>query len=249
MTTIAPTVNTVAPLANVSICMSALKRAQHRQGHLPGMITFYGPAGWGKTVASAYVANKFGAYYVQCMSSMTKKALLQTVLREMEMEDSGTLTEMTYRIAEQLVVSQRPLLIDEVDHLVDRKGDKKTVEIIRDIYEASSAAIILIGEEQLPDKLRRVSERFHSRMLDWVQAQPASLDDALHLQKLYLPDLSIDKELLKRVTEVAKGSARRIVVNMDRISEFARAEGLKKVTLSDWGDRPLFTGEAPRRKV
>lgn len=244
MTTTTPTVNTVAPLSNVTICMAAVRRAQQRQGHLPGMITFYGPSGWGKSTAAAYVANKTRAYYVQCMSSMTKKTFLQTVLREMEDSDTGTITEMTYRVAEQLVISQRPLLIDEMDHL----ADKKAVEVVRDIYEASSAAIILIGEERLPQKLRKW-ERFHGRMLDWVPAQPSNLDDARHLQRLYLRDLDIGSDLLERITDLAKGSARRIVVNLARVEEYAHTEGLKSVCLEEWGDRPLFTGEAPRRKV
>ncbi len=38
---------TTAPLANVSLCGIALSRAMERPSHLPGMVCFYGPSGWG----------------------------------------------------------------------------------------------------------------------------------------------------------------------------------------------------------
>ncbi|WP_207214001.1 hypothetical protein [Solidesulfovibrio carbinolicus] len=57
----------------------------------------------------------------------------------------------------------RPLIIDEMDHVVERNA----VELVRDLYEASRAAILLIGEKALPGKLAQW-ERFHGRILDWV---------------------------------------------------------------------------------
>lgn len=245
MTQTSPSVNTVAPLANVGICVAAIDRALSRSEHLPGMITFYGPSGYGKSTAAAYAANKLRAYYVQCLSAWTKKSFLVHVLKEMGVRAAPTIADMTLQVAEELALSGRPLIIDEMDHL----AEKKAVEIVRDIYEASGgAAILLIGEEGLPGKLRRW-ERFHGRMLDWVPAQPADIDDARHLRELYCRHVKIADDLLSRVTDIARGSVRRICVNLDRIEYTARNEGLTEIDLPTWGDRDLFTGEAPRRRV
>ncbi|WP_126456700.1 AAA family ATPase [Sulfuriflexus mobilis] len=235
---------TVAPLANVSICAAAVQRTMNRPEHLPGMVCFYGPSGWGKSTAAAYVANKLRAYYVQCMSAWTKKAFLENVLNEMGVVPNTTIAAMTAQAGEQLALSNRPLIIDEMDHL----ADKKAVEIVRDLYEASHSTILLIGEERLPEKLRKW-ERVHGRVLDWVPAQPADIDDAKHLAKLFVHKVTIANDLLKRIAELANGSVRRICVNLDRVEQHALTQGLDKIDLKVWGNNELFTGEAPKRRV
>lgn len=235
---------TTAPLANVSLCGIALTRAMERPSHLPGMVCFYGPSGWGKTTAATYVSLVNRAYYIQCQDSWVRKAILVNILRVMGIQPAHSLWEMTEQVCEQLAKSGRPLIVDELDKLVD----KKAVELIRDIYEGSGATILLIGEEQLPAKLTRW-ERFHGRILDWVPAQPTDLEDARHLKRLYHPGIEMADDLLERIVAVSKGSARRVVVNLAQVEEFAKETGLKALSMADWGSRTFFTGEAPARRV
>lgn len=118
---------------------------------------------------------------------------------------------------------------------------------IRDIYEGSGAAILLIGEEGLPNKLRRW-ERFHGRIMDFCPALPADFEDAKALRQIYC-SVTISDDLLLAIHEAAKGSVRRICVNLERVQEEAGRDGLEEMTLAAWGNRELFTGEAPRRRV
>lgn len=235
---------TTAPLTNVSLCYTAMGRAMDRPGHLPGMVCFYGPSGWGKSSAAAYTNNKLDTYYIQCQSSWTRKAFLLAILDDMGIAPDHTLYGMSGQVCEQLARSQRPLIIDELDHLVE----KGSVEIIRDIYEGSGAAILLIGEERLPEKLKRW-ERFHGRVLDWVQAQPADLEDARHLANLYCREVAIADDLLSAIHRASAGSARRICVNLERVSDEAKGLGLDAIDAKDWGSREFYTGEAPLRRV
>lgn len=235
---------TTAPLQNVALCNNAMERAMHRPGHLPGLVAFYGPSGWGKSTAAAYVANKHRAYYVECKSTWTKKALLLAILVEMGVAPAKTIYEMVDQISEQLVLSQRPLIIDEMDHIVA----KKAVEVIRDIYEGSSAPILLIGEENMPAKLREW-ERFHNRMLAWVPAQPCDLDDTRALAGLYCRDVTIADDLLERILEVSRGAARRVCVNLEHVRQEALALGQPSIDARAWGNRTLYSGEAPKRRV
>jgi hypothetical protein len=234
---------TTAPLTNVSLCSKALLRAIDRPAHLPGFVCFYGPSGWGKSTAAAYAANSLGAYYIECKSSWTRKAVLMAILKDMGISPAKTLFEMVDQVCEQLAMSLKPLIIDELDHLVT----KGAVEMIRDIYEGSGAAILLIGEERLPEKLKRW-ERFHGRVLDWIPAQPADFDDCRHLARLYC-DVRIAEDLLGAIHAASKGSARRIAVNLERVQDEARDMGMETITLKDWGKREFFTGEAPVRRV
>ncbi|KMQ74034.1 AAA family ATPase [Marinobacter subterrani] len=235
---------TTAPLQNVALCNGALERAMNRPAHLPGLVAFYGPSGWGKSTAAAYCANKHRAYYVECKSSWTKKALLSAILSEMGIAPAKTLYEMADQISEQLVLSQRPLIVDEMDHIVS----KKAVEVIRDIYEGSNAAILLIGEELLPAKLREW-ERFHNRMLAWVPAQPCDLDDTRALARMYCHEVAIADDLLAKIQDVSRGAARRICVNLESVRQGALTNGLDSMDLDAWGNRPLYSGDAPKRRV
>lgn len=239
-----PGATTVAPIANVGRCMAALNRAMDRKAHLPGLITFYGPSGWGKSTAAGYVANRYRAYYVEAKSSWTRKALLLAICREMGIDPAKTIYDLTDQVSEQMALSGRPLIVDEMDHIVDRNA----VEVVRDIYEGSNGAILLIGEERLPSKLK-AWERFHGRMLEWVPAQPASLEDASHLAGLYCSDVAIEADLLGQIHHLSGGSVRRICVNVDLVREEALKNGWDSVDLDAWGDRELYTGDAPARRV
>lgn len=236
--------NTTAPLTNVGLAISALERSINRAPNLPGMVVYYAPSGFGKSFSACYAANAMLAYYIECKSSWTKKGLLVSILKEMGIAPAHTIYEMTDQISEQLVLSQRPLIIDEMDHIVD----KKAVEIVRDIYEGSQASMLLIGEEKLPVKLKKW-ERFHGRVLDFVPAQPASMEDAQHLAKIYASGTDIAEDLLAEIHRIARGSVRRICVNLDRVRETACREDWTIVTKKAWGNRELYTGEAPHRRL
>lgn len=237
-------VNRTADLANVAICLAALKRAMDRPSHLPGLVCFYGPSGWGKTSAAAVAANMYRAYYVEAKSTWTRKAFLLAMLKEMGVEPARTIYEMGDQVAEQLELSGRPLILDEMDNVVPRGA----VEVIKDIYEGSRAAIMLIGEEGLPHKLREW-ERFHGRVLAWEPAQPADMEDARALRDLYCRKAGVEDDLLERVHGMSHGSVRRICVNLEMIQEEALKMGLASMDLGQWGERNLYTGEPPRRRM
>ncbi len=239
-----PAAGTTAPLQNVALCDRLMEHLISRPDFLPGIGALYGPSGYGKSVAAAYVANKRRAYYIECKSAWSRSDLLRAILKSIGLAAHGTLASMVEQISEQLALSGRPLLIDEMDHIVKAS----TVEIVRDIYEGSNAPILLIGEEQLPTKLKRW-ERFHNRVLRWEPAQPANDADVAQLAKLYSPDVRIADDLLKRITEVSRRTTRRICVNIHLVAQEARVLGLDEIDAKTWGDRELYTGEAPARRV
>lgn len=238
-------VNGVADTANLGLCDIALERAIDRTGSLPGMVCMYGPSGFGKSVAATHVACRRRAYYIQAKSVWSRRHTLVAILHEMGVQPGkATIPQMLDMVAQELALSGRPLIVDEMDHLVDRN----VVELIRDIYESSQAAILLIGEEQLPNKLKKW-ERFHGRILSWVPAQPVTLEDAAKLAPLYAPSVEIVEDLLQHLVDISGGSVRRIAVNLELINDTAGATGIDKMDRRAWGRRELYTGEAPKRRL
>lgn len=250
MTKNSPPVNTTfASLKNVALALRVMDHLVNRASSMPGMGVMYGPSGFGKSTAMAVVANKHRAVYIECRSYLTKKSLLLMILEEIGIRPGKTIYEMVKQIGEELVLSRRPLIIDEMDHIVDRN----LVELVRDIYEVSNAPVLMVGEERFPAKLKRW-ERFHNRILDWCPAEPCDLEDGRKLVKLYSPDQPIADDLLERVIEVTRGVTRRVVVNIENIRQHFKSTGggsgpAKAATLKDWGSRPFYTGEAPVRRA
>ena len=239
------TVSSIAPLQNVALVSKALERVMKRRDHLPGLITFYGPAGYGKTWAAIYAANQYQAYYIEAKEYWTRKALLEAILKEMGINPDRTISKMADQVAEQLSRSDRPLIIDEFDHIVRRK----LVEMVRSIYEGSNAPILIIGEERVPTMLKQQSERFHSRMLGWVPAQPPDLDDARLIRKLYVTDVKIKDDVLQAMLQVVNGSVRRVTINLEKVREYALEHGLETIGMAEWKGQEFDTGEALPRRV
>lgn len=235
---------TIAPLQNVTLFTSLVRRVVNRPPHLPGMATFHGYSGYGKTFAATFGANKFGARYIEMGESWTKKKLCASILTELGVQTQArTISDQMDQIIEALAIDGVPLIIDEADYL----ASKGLINLVREIHDKSGAPILLIGEEGLPAALSRW-ERVHNRMLDWVPAQPSTLADAKHLARLYCPDVYVDDDLLSKITDAASGRARRICVSLDRLRELADSENLDRVGLAEWGERSFFRGQPPARR-
>lgn len=238
-------VSKIVALTNVGLLASAIERAMARPMGLPGLVAMYGASGLGKSVGAAFAANRYRAYYVECRDTWSKKAFLQAILREMSILPAATLSQMVDQVAEQLSRSTRPLIIDDVQYLLD----KAVANVLTDIYNASQGTMVLIGEERVPSSLAKL-ERLHNRVLEWVPAQPATLEDMQALAAASYPRLRIDAALLEDLRRAVNGCLRRVAVNLYRIYSEAEAIGLDAVDLPQWQqlNRGWFTGEAPVRR-
>ncbi|MCS5516178.1 DNA transposition protein [Pseudomonas qingdaonensis] len=175
---------------------------------------------------------------------MEQKAFLTAILCEMSILPGRTLSEMVDQIAVQLSTSRRPLIVDDVQYLLE----KATANVLTDIYNASEGTIVLIGEERVPSSLQRL-ERLHNRVLEWVPAQPATMEDIRQLAIESYPELKFEDDLLEDLRRTTKGCLRRIAVNLYKVRSEAAAMMLDCVDMAAWGKRSWFTGEAPSRRV
>lgn len=230
---------TIALLKNVAACMATMTRLQDRGPGRPGLGVFYGFSGYGKSFAAIYVKNKTRAAHVEVGETWTRKVFLEKICHELHVESKGTTARLMDRIVETLVDDDRPLIVDEADKMVDAG----MIELVRQIHDESGAPVLLLGEEKLPAKLAEV-ERVHNRVLVWEPAQPCDLEDARALARLLTP-VEIADDLLERIRRESQGRARRIVSNIDLVTEQARALGVQAMSDADFAGR-LSTGAAPR---
>jgi DNA transposition AAA+ family ATPase len=237
-------VNKIVPLTNVGLLSAAISRTHNRPEGLPGVVVMYGASGLGKSVGAAFAANQHRAYYVECRDTWSKKAFLQAILREMGIVPGTTLSVMVDQVAEQLSRSGRPLLIDDVQYLLE----KAVANVLTDIYNASEGTIVLIGEERVPASLAKL-ERLHNRVLEWVPAQRATLDDLRALAQASYPKLRFSDDLLEDLRVKVSGCLRRVAVNLYKVYSETQAQAIDSIDLAGWGTRGWFTGDAPSRRA
>lgn len=236
-----------AEIKNLKLVSVAMQRLTHRADNLPALGVLYGASGYGKTTATIAYANANQAYFLRLGSTWTKKTTLEKICFELGIEPAKNSAACVDLICSHLAAEQRPLILDEADYLVNKAG---MVELVRDIYEGSQTPILLVGEEHLPNKLKKF-ERFHGRVMTWIPAQPVGLEDAQTLAKVYAPHITIADDLLEKLVELAHGSVRRVVVNLNNLAEAADLNGLAQLDLSSLkklAGFEFYTGEIPKRR-
>lgn len=233
--------NEIRPLRNVAALSTLIERVEGRQTYLPGMACFSGPSGFGKTFSAVYAQRAHNAVHVECDDFATRKTLAEAILFELGVQHTrGSIAKLFDLIVESLARSGRPLIIDEADHLMKLQK----IELVRKIHDKTGSTVILIGEETLPQNLKAI-ERVHGRMFDWVQAEPADIEDVRQLAPMYARGIEIGEDLVADIHRASRGSIRRISVNLGRAREIALTRGLKTLDRSHWGGAEFFTGEPP----
>lgn len=231
----------VAPLRNVMLMGAMIQQLIDRTRDLPGIGCFHGFSGYGKSSAATYNAQLHDACWVEVKSVWSRGILVRKIVEALGMTPHGVISDMVDQIGEELAKSGRPLLIDEA-HLLCNEG---MMGVIHDIYNSSlGSAMVLIGEESLPQKIRRW-ERVHNRIGAWSPAQPADLRETAILAKLKQPGLQISEDVLKVVLERSAANFRRIVVNLNQIHLHSLTSGRTEITMADVPRIEFYLGEAP----
>jgi DNA transposition AAA+ family ATPase len=236
-------INNVAPLANVVRLQTLATRLQNRAHGLPGMGCFFSPAGYGKSTAGIFVTQVSGACHIQALPFGGTKQLLVMIVTELGLRPARTVSDLFLQAVRELTRTNRTLIIDEADQILT----DRTIETLRLLQDATEVPLILMGEELLPQKLKRW-ERVHSRILSWVAAEPATLEDVGFLAPIYAPRIQIAADLRAAVLAASSGSIRNVSTNLAYLSEFAIGKGLTKLSRAEWGNKPFHTGEAPEAR-
>lgn len=235
-----------AKTQNMALAFETMASAIRADAGVPRMILFYGPSGFGKSTVCSHVAAMYDAAYVEARSVWTGKTFLQKLARELGITHiHRTAADIMDQIIEALAHRPCPLVIDEMDHLVK----KQSVDMIRDIYDATGVPIMMVGEEALPAKLKEW-ERFDNRILKATAAQPTSLDDGRLLRNAYVQKITIHDDLVDHFTRECRGIARRIVVNLQEAQRVAIDElDSMEIDRALWGNRPVVNGDLPLRRA
>lgn len=200
-----------------------------------GMGLLWGEPGEGKSTAISYVADQLDAEFVRAMGCWTVTSMLGELCLALGGRRMLRRADMIDWIIERLANKPRPIFVDEADYLFRQF---EMMDALRDIYDKSGCPVVLIGMEDLARKLQNHG-RFGRRITQWVEFKGVDIDDARTLAETVC-DVEIEKDLLNYIHKEARANVGRMVVALTRIEKMANSGGLPKVTLDDWGNRPLF---------
>lgn len=234
----------IVPVTNVTKLAEAGDALLCRAPGMPGMGLCFGPSGFGKTTAIAWLATRQHGVFVRARATSTPTSLLATICKELNIATRFRLSETVDALVDKLAETGRPLFVDEADYVIKQE---RLVDTLRDLHDLSSVPVVLIGMAGIDRKIS-LSPQLSGRMAQWVQFQPASVEDAKLLTK-ELCEVAVADDLVTELHTRANGTMRNIVVGLGQIEQFARSRGAATVALSDWPrGADFFLGNATRTK-
>lgn len=235
----------VVSTKNIGRLVEASQALLTRTPGTPGIGLIFGKSGLGKTTATAWFVCQCDGVYVRALSTWTPAAMLQAILRELDMSpQKNRCASMVVQIADALRVSGRPVFIDEFDYIIE---DKKMTETLRDIHDISTTPIVLIGMEGAKRKVQ-LREQFVNRIAQYVEFKPTDYDDCARLAS-ELCEVKISDDLLKKLFVESKGVIRLIVIGLDSIERRAKTLGIKEINQSQYGRDEFFLSESHKRRI
>jgi len=232
----------IIPVKNVARLASAYQALEERPLNTPGMGLVWGDTGRGKTTATTWLINRCNGIYVRALALWNATAMIRAIAEELDVDAKGTRSVIEMRVIEKLAETQRPLFVDEADHIV---GNEQMMETLRDIHDLSTVPVIMIGMGQMRKKVARY-DQLENRIMHWIEFAPCDHEDAVTLAK-GMCEVEIESSLLDELIDMTRGEIRRLVVGLAQIENEAKAQNLACIGKAQF-KREFFLGQRPVNK-
>lgn len=134
----------------------------------------YGRAGRGKTRTATWYAAHNGCVFLRCLSIWrhSELGMLQALCRELGVRNIPHRKAPAFQAAmEAMMANPKPVFIEEIEKL-----PYAFLELVRDLSDLTTAPIVLVGEEELENLLKR-NRRIWSRTFRQMEFSPVEPAD------------------------------------------------------------------------
>lgn len=204
---------------------------QARMGLLHGL------TGYGKTSAIRQLAYEAKAVFITTTTLSTKRSILTCILQELGLSAVGTLQRSMDYVVENLIASERPLFVDEINYLVEDARKMQMLDLLRDIHDLAQVPVLMIGHQGTEQRVL-TKPQLSGRISQNFEFAPLDVDDTVIMSEA-LCECEVEQSILERLCSEAKGSARLIASGLWTVETFAKANTLTKVCQKEWGKRPF----------
>jgi len=220
--------NAIAQTSNLKRLLQAAHGLLFRSPGTPGIGLVSGPVGLGKTTSAKHICLLEAAVWVEALPDWSPNWMLGDLAIELGAERAHATRVNFERVLGALRERPRAIFIDEADRLVDRL---RMVETLRSIHDQTQAPLVLIGMSKLSRVVQSLPQ-LSSRVAQWIEFGPCDLRDVRTLATT-LCEIELADDLIRRLHEETRGSARAIRVALERIERLARRRGKQRVGASD----------------
>lgn len=203
------------------ICLE-LENPESRIGASMAMVT--GPAGRGKSEAAKHYAANSDAVYIPPMNVASPLGLLREITFDLCKVKPGRIEGCLNVIGSEMNSYRRLVIIDEADLL-----QMRLLEMLRNVNERYSCPVLLIGEEELEEKIaprRRLSSRVRRGLEFEPVAQP---DIVLFFRNALGLDITSDPKITALIHRFCRGDWRPVLTMAVDIERAMKASGLKSI--------------------
>ena len=161
-----------------------------------------GRSGYGKTYALQHYAKKPNVIYMECDELMTASDMVTYLEDLLDLPGKGIGIWPRINRVRDFFRSRHNqgylLIFDEADKLFNQRTQKK-LEIVRKIYDQSRVGIVVAGEPQLKDQLKRFSTQFANRIQPAVKLEGLGKADV----ERYLSKYNVTDEARDEIVRIA----------------------------------------------
>jgi len=225
----------IVPTQNLSGFIALVTSLINKPERMDRMGIICGKWGLGKSTAVQWYFANNPCIYVRAMSAWTRSVvmMLEDILRGYRVKPRGRFKSDIRELVRVAKKSRTPLFIDEANRVV-RKS--LLIETIRDLHDLARIPIILIGQEDILNLLKRhdlmpvfsrVTEVFEFKELSATDIQRVAVE---------LCDLQCDLNVAALIRTICLGDFRLVnalLIKAEEICEFNRIGELTTAVVKD----------------
>ncbi len=179
---------------NVKNFIALVNNLQNKPEGVPRMALVYGEPGLGKSRAALWWAVKNDAVYLRSSNMMSGRWFLEELVEELGEAPMYKSSDLFNQAISQLSQDPRPLIIDEIDYLLN---DSKAIETIRDIYDRVDVPIILIGMNKANKRFMRY-RHIYDRFSEILEFKVFDFEEVKNIVQ-ELSEAQIDESAIKLI--------------------------------------------------
>jgi DNA transposition AAA+ family ATPase len=208
--------------------ISAMGRLQNARPGIPKMCLIHGIYGVGRTqTAIWWAAQHDDCKLIRLVSLIEAPWLLNTIVAEMGQVPERPKDKRFNQLINILLERQYTLIFDEVDYIT---GDRKSIEMLRDIHDITGTIIVFVGMEDAERKMNRYPH-LNDRVMERIKFDKLTIDD-IRTAAHELSEVKLTDDAISYIYADAP-RFRPLISKIYKAEALARTNSLKEVTAAD----------------